>query len=97
MVVVLVPSAIIVGDEAVIVVVDALTGPGTKFTVALSVIETPVNVPVIVASPVAVDDVSVAVYVPLPLSVTDESDPRSLDKTTEAPPPERLFPLISLS
>ena len=61
MVVVLDPSAVIELDTATMVDVIGLTDPGTKFTVSVSVIAGPFNVPVMVAIPVVTADVSVAV------------------------------------
>lgn len=55
------PLAIIGFEAAEIMDIDALAGPGTKFTLSLSVTEAPFNVPVIVAVPAVVEDVSVAV------------------------------------
>ena len=60
-VVVLVPLAVMEEAAAVIVEVTVEAGPGTKFTVSLSVIGLPFSVPVMVAVPVVVEDVSVAV------------------------------------
>ena len=60
-VVVLMPSAVMVLDAAVIVDVAALAGPGTKLTNSLSVMAAELTVPVTVAIPALVDEVSVAV------------------------------------
>lgn len=97
MVLVLEPLATIVLEDAVIVDVAVLGEPGIKFTISLSVIDGPFNVPVIDATPTVVDDVSVAVYVPLPLSVTEERLPKVVERVTAAPPAVRLFPLASFN
>ena len=60
-VVVLIPFAAMEASSDVIVEVVAEAGPGTKVTTSLSVIATPPSVPVIVAVPVVVEDVKVAV------------------------------------
>jgi len=52
----------------------------------------PLMVPVTVAVPGAVDEVSVAEYVPSPLSVTGPSRPRVVGRLTVAPPVIRSFP-----
>ena len=64
MVDVLEPSATIEAGEAAIVEVDADGVPEANVTVALPANELPLSVPVIVAVPTEVEDVSVAVYVP---------------------------------
>ena len=97
MVEVLVPFAVMEVGEAVMVDVVALATPGTKATTSLSVMATPPTVPVKVEFPVVMDEVKVAVYVPFPLSVTDDIVPRVLLTVTVAPPVVRLFPLTSLS
>ena len=61
MVEVVAPSAVIDVGAAVIVDCVASAGPGSKSTVALSVIEAALTVPVTVAVPEVVDEVSVAV------------------------------------
>ena len=86
MVEVLVPLAVIVAEDAVIVEVVALAAPGTKATVSLSVMDVPPTVPVITELPAVVAEVSVAVYVPSPLSVTEDSVPSVLLSVTVAPP-----------
>jgi hypothetical protein len=59
------------------VVVVALTAPGVNATVGgVVAIAIPPIVPVMVAVPVVVPEVSVAVYVPLPMSVTVPRVPR---------------------
>ena len=97
MVEVLVPLAVIDVGDAVIVEVVALAAPGTNATVSSSVIDVPPTVPVITELPAVVDEVRVAVYVPLPLSVTEESVPNVLLKVTVAPPVVRLLPLTSFN
>ena len=79
---VLVPLAVIEAGDAEIVEVVALAAPGTKLTVSLSLIELPLTVPVIVASPDVVGDVSTAVYVPSPLSMTLLSVPDVVKSAT---------------
>ena len=97
MVEVLVPLAVIEVGAAVRVVVSALIGPVVKITVALSVKATAFKIPVIVAVPAVVDDVSVAVYVPSPLSITAVNVPRFEDRITSSPPVEILFPFASFN
>jgi hypothetical protein len=94
---VLVPFAVMDEGEAEINEVVALPAPGTKLTVSLSVIVSPPTVPVIVDVPVVVEEVSVAVYVPLLLSVIAEREPSVLLNVTVAPPVVRLLPFASLS
>lgn len=91
------PSANIETGEAVINEVVASTGPGMKFTTALSMIAAAFTVPVAIAVPAEVDEVSVAVYVPSPLSVTDPREPRVVAKVTVSPPEVRLLLLASLN
>ncbi len=56
------------------------------------------RVPETVALPTAVGDVSVAEYVPSPLSVTDDSEPAPVRTSATMPPdPPRLFPAASFS
>ena len=95
-VVVLVPLAVIDDEAAVIVDVAALITPGTNVTTSLSAIEDPPRVPVMVAVPVVVEDVKVAVYVPFPLSVTDDNVPFVVDKTGVHALAE-MFPSASFS
>ena len=97
MVDVLLPSAAIEVGDAEIVEVDAEAAAAAKVTVALLVIAAPFSVPVIVAVPGLAEDVSVAEYVPFPLSVTAERLPVVVARATAAPPLLRLFPLASLS
>jgi hypothetical protein len=86
------PSATMLVGDAVIVDVAADPAPGVNSTVAVSVIATPLSVPVTVAVPAVVDDVNVAEYVPLPLSVTALSSPASVASATASPPTVRLLP-----
>ncbi len=61
MVDVLLPSAVMLVGDAVMVDVVADAGPTVSVTVALSVIDAAFTVPVTVAVPVVVGDVNVAV------------------------------------
>jgi len=97
MVDVLVPFAVIDVGEAVIVDVAVDAVPTVNVTVASSVIALPFNVPVIVAVPATVDEVKVAVYVPLLLSVTEPSEPEVVESATVAPPLVTLFPFASFN
>ncbi len=54
----------------------------TKLTAALFVMVDPFTVPVMVAAPVVVAEVSVAVWVPFPLSVTVLNVPKVVDMVT---------------
>jgi hypothetical protein len=79
------------------VVVAALAAPTLTVTVGLAVaMAPPPMVPVIVAVP-AVEVLSVAVYVPFRLSVTDESDPKVVASVTVPLVDVRLLPLASLA
>ena len=53
--------------------------------------------PLIEATPATVDEVSVAVYVPSPWSVTAPSEPLVVESVTALPPAARLLPVTSLS
>jgi hypothetical protein len=86
MVDVLDPLATIDVGLAVMVEVSREAGPGKNVTVAPSIIGGPLRVPVMVAVPAVVDEVSVAVYVPSVLSFTGDSTPRLVAKTTVSPP-----------
>ena len=97
MIVVLKPFATIELKAAVIVDVTALAGPGVNATISLSVIGFPSIVPVIVALPAVTDDVKVAVYVPSPLSVTEDNVPEVVDNKTIAPPVVKLVPMPFLA
>ena len=92
---VLVPFATIEEGEGVSVVVAALGVPVVKVTTALSEIDTVLSVPVMVVTPAFVLDVSVAVYVPFPLSDTVPNEPDVVERTITAPPVTRLLPLAS--
>ena len=91
------PLAVMDVGEAVMVDVAVLAAPGVNATTSLSVIATPPRVPVIVELPAVVEEVNVAVYVPFPLSVMEESDPEVVPSATVAPPAVRLFPFVSFS
>ena len=67
----------------------------TKSTVAVLVKVEPLTVPLTVAVPALVLEVSVAVYVPLPSSVTALSVPRVVESATVSPPAARLLPFVS--
>ena len=69
----------------------------TNCTCALSEIAKDSVVPVIVAVVTLAEDVSVAVYVPLLLSVTDDRVPAVVASVTVLPPVVRLLPLTSFS
>jgi hypothetical protein len=94
---VLVPFAITDVGEAVIREVAALADPGIKITFSVSVIGTPATVPETLDVPAVVEDVNVALYVPLLLSVTEDSVPRVFESTMMAPPLIKLFPLTSFN
>ncbi len=72
------------------------TLPAEKPTVTVLATAPPPSVASTCAVPALVE-VSVAVYVPFPLSVTDESVPRSVWNTTGAPPLMRLLSLLSFA
>ena len=91
------PSAVMGDGEAVMVVLAAVAGPATKATLALSVIEAAFSVPLTVAVPFAVDDVSRAVYVPSPLSAKLDNVPAFELRAIVSPPVVRLLPLASLA
>jgi hypothetical protein len=94
---VLVPLAVIEDGDAAIKDVAALAAPGTNVTISLSVIGAEATVPVIIDVPAVVGAVSVAVYVPLLLSVTEERTPSVAFNPTAAPPLVKLFPLTSFN
>jgi hypothetical protein len=81
----------------VIVDIDELAGPGIKETTSVSVIAIPPIVPEMVDVPAIEDDVSVAVYVPFPLSVTAPSVPVVAESVTAEPPTVTLFPFPSFN
>jgi hypothetical protein len=84
-------------EEAEIVEVDTLAGPGMKLTVSSSVIATVLSVPVMTAVPLVTEEVKVAVYVPFPISLTKESVPFVVERIIVSPPAVRLFPWISFN
>lgn len=96
MTVVLVPFAVMVPEAALIVEAAALAAPGIKVITSSSVSEEALIEPVIVAVPVVVGDVTVTVYVPLPLSVTEESVPAVVDNTGKHAP-EVILPAASFN
>ena len=63
-----------------------VAGPCVKVTSSESASAAPLSVPVIVAEPTVVGEVSVAVYVPSPLSVTPESEPVPARESATTPP-----------
>ena len=95
MVEVVIPSAEIDVGLAEIVEVAADTGPGVNATHPSVPIEFPLIVPPTSAVPVVVELVSVAVYVPSPLSVTPEIVPSVVLNRTVAPPDVSSMPLES--
>ncbi len=90
------PSVVLEVGEAVIVEVKAEAAPTPIVTEASSDIADEFSVPVMVAFPVAVE-VSVAVYVPSLLFVTEDSVPTVVARAIVAGPDVRLFPAASLS
>jgi hypothetical protein len=90
-----VPPAV-TSDAPAVTTTDA-GGPATKVTEAVPVSGLPPSVPLIVADPTVEEAVRVAVYVPLPLSVTAERDPPVVASVTVPPLADRLFPCWSLS
>ena len=67
-------------------------------TPALAASAAALSVPVTVALPTAVGEVSVAEYVPSPLSVTPEREPAPVRPSATVPPePVRSLPAASLS
>ena len=70
---------------------------GMKSTVSELVKALPASVPVMVAIPAVIEEMSVAVYVPLLLSVTAPSDPLVLVRITVPPLVVMLFPSSSIS
>lgn len=91
------PSAVMTLGDAVICVVVSSATPGIKSTVVLLVMVEAFSVPVIVAVPAVVEEVSVAVYVPLLLSVTLPIEPVVVASVIVAPPVVRLFPFASFN
>lgn len=94
---VLTPFAVILRGDAAIVDLFSDAGPATKFTVVVAVAFTPPTEKESVLVPVVIEDVSVAVYVPLPLSLTPEIVPRLRLMTTVSPPLVIRLPLASKS
>jgi len=94
---VLTPSAVMDVGEAVISDVAALAAPGANIIISLSAILEPLIFPVTVAGPATVDEVSIAVYVPLLLSVMLPIEPADVVSVIVAPPIVRLFPLMSFT
>jgi hypothetical protein len=93
-----VPFAVTDVGLAVIVVVAADTGPATNCTSSASVIGAPAIVPVMTAVPADVLEVSVDVYVPLPLSVAGLTIvPLVVASDVECPPLVRLLPYASFA
>jgi hypothetical protein len=91
------PSAVMVAGEAVIVEFATLAAPGVKVIASVSTIATPPIVPLIVLVPVVIEDVRIAVYVPLLLSTMLERVPNVLLRVKDAPPVVKLLPFISFS
>src|SRR5204863_267782 len=75
----------------------ALPSATTLSGLALFASKLPFSVAVIVALPVVVGDVSVAVYVPSALSDVAPTEPAFVDTTTVPPLPARLWPSASFS
>ena len=90
------PSATIDAGDTLIVdwLADGVAS-ATKSTAAVLVKVEPLTVPLTVAVPALVLEVSVAVYVPVPLSVTAPSVPRVVESATVSPPTTRLLPFVS--
>jgi hypothetical protein len=72
-------------------------GPATKPTDAEAASALPFSVPVIVAVPTVVEEVSVLVYVPFALSVTAESEPRLVARATTPSLVVRSLPIASFN
>ncbi len=89
------PSAVIEVGVATTVAVLADGVPGTKLTLAVAVAAVPPTVKEIVAVPDNVAAVSVAAYVPSPLSVTMPRLPRLVAIVTDVPPVVTRLPLAS--
>ena len=73
------------------------TSPGRKLTEIEFAIALPFNTPVILAKPVVVPDVNVAVNVPLLLSITSDKAPKVELRETTPLLRVRLFPFTSFS
>jgi hypothetical protein len=91
------PFAVTDAGDAEIAVVEDDTPPGVNDTDVGLPIAVPAIVPVIEAEPLAIPLVSVAVYVPLLLFVTEPSEPRLVERTTVPPLEVRLLPLASFA
>jgi len=93
---VLAPFATTVVGLAVTVDVESEAAPGTKSTLAVLVSALPFSVPETVAVPALVEEVSVAAYVPSPLSTTAVSVPRVVARATVPADVPTSFPFESL-
>jgi hypothetical protein len=89
------PSAVSVVVAAVTVEVAALAASVTNCTDAVLLIGVPFSVALIVAVETIVDDVRVAVYVPLLLSTMVDNDPDVVVASIASPPVVRGFPNAS--
>ena len=76
---------------------NLVAAPEVKVTVSPSEIGVPSSVPATTDEPATADEVKVAVYVPLPLSTTEEIVPCEAPSETTPPLAVRLLPLASLS
>ena len=85
------------GAESLDATMYLAAGPTTNATVVEFASAAAFSVPVIVAVPVLVEDVRVAVYVPSLLSVTGERVPRFVASATVPSLDVRLLPSASLS
>jgi hypothetical protein len=81
------------GDELTVDCVE-LTAPALKVTAAVATTLEPSIFADTVAVAALVDEVRVAVYVPLPLSVTDPSDPAVVASVTVPPLAPRFVPAL---
>src|SRR5207237_7056257 len=70
---------------------------GDSVTSAVTPIAEPASCPVMCATPLMPVAVSVAEYVPSPLSLTELSDPRVVATATVEPPVERSLPYASFA
>ena len=91
------PLATIAGAAELIVELIGLAVPEVNSTMALSVMAAVFTLPVMVAVPIAVGAVRVALYVPLPLSVTGLNVPAVVVNTTASPPLVRFMPFESIA
>ena len=94
---VIVTEAPATGPESLDMTMYFAAAPTVKVTDVVFARADPFSVPVIVAAPVLVDDVNVAVYVPSLLSVTLDGVPRVVASATVPPLAMRLLPSASLS